>query len=310
MKETNGIIEQHIHGAFGCDFMQCSASELEECAEKLAYECGVDWFFPTLMTDSLEKIKIQTEIIKEVKSKQKQNTAKIAGIHLEGPFINSEKKGIHEKKYIQPLDINIYKQVEDEIIKIITTAPELDKNGKFISYLKKNGVKVSLGHSLGVDLKGINQVTHLYNAMGSFTHRGASSVVAALTNDEIYVELIADSIHVSDDVIKLTIKQKGINKILLISDSLPLAHSEKHEMIFAGQTIYKKDNMLVNKDSTIAGSAMLLCDIVKNVTDKGILKFEDAIKCTSINQANYHKLSCNLKVYWNDDNTIKEVKFN
>ncbi len=308
MKETNGIIEQHIHGAFGCDFMRCSAEKLEECAEKLAYKCGVDWFFPTLMTDSLEKIKKQIEVIKEVQSRQKQNTAKIAGIHLEGPFINPDKSGIHEKKYIQPLDINIYKQIEDELIKIITIAPEFDKNGEFVSYLKRNGVKVSLGHSIGTELKGINQVTHLYNAMGNFTHRGASSVVSALTSDEVYVELIADSIHVSDDVIKITIKQKDLNKILLISDALPLAHSDDDEMIFAGQKIYKKNNMLVNKDSTIAGSAMLLCDIVKNVTDKGILKFEDAIKCTSINQADYHKLSNNLKVYWNDDNTIKEVK--
>ncbi len=310
MRETNGIIEQHIHGAFGCDFMNCSAMELKECAQELAYKCGVDWFFPTLMTDSLEKIKEQTEIIKEVQAEQKQNTAKIAGIHLEGPFINPEKSGIHEKKYIQPLDINIYKQIEDEIIKIVTTAPELDKNGGFISYLKNNGVKVSLGHSLGADLNGINQITHLYNAMGSFTHRGTSSVVSALTNDEIFVELIADSIHVSDDVIKITIKQKGISKIILISDALPLAHSQKSEMIFAGQNIYKKDNMLVNKEGTIAGSAMLLCDIVKNITDKGILKFEDVIKCVSLNQMEYHKLSNNLKVYWSDDNTIKEVKFN
>lgn len=308
MKETQGLIEQHIHGAFGIDFMKCSKDELLNCAQLLAQN-GVGAFFPTVMTDELEIIKERISLIKSSQKSQDKKSAQIAGIHLEGPFINPEKSGIHDKKYILPLDINKYKFMEDDIIKIITLAPELDISGEFVKYLKTRNIKLSLGHSLGHNLSDMNQVTHLYNAMGAFSHRNPSTCVSALCCDNIYVEIIADSLHVCDDVLKITFKQKSPEKILLISDALPLAHSNKESLIFAGQQIYNKNCKLTNKDGIIAGSSMLLCDIIKNITDKSILTFEQAINASSHNQLKYHKLNNNLKVYWNEDNTINKVEF-
>ena len=139
MMITDGLVEQHIHGAFGIDFMTCSADELLECGELLD-ESGVTAFFPTVMTDDINKIKERISVIKEAMAKQSHATARIAGIHLEGPFINPVKSGIHEIKYIQPLKVDLYKEIEDEIIKIITLAPELDTNGSFIEYLKAKNV--------------------------------------------------------------------------------------------------------------------------------------------------------------------------
>lgn len=308
MIETQGLIEQHIHGAFGCDFMNCSEKELLETADLLAQN-GVGYFFPTVMTDDIKKIKDRISLIKSVQTHQKEKTAKIAGIHLEGPFINPEKSGIHEKTYILPLKIDMYKKFEDEIIKIITLAPELDKNREFIKYLQSKDVKISLGHSLGTSLDGINQVTHIYNAMGAFSHRGNSTVVSCLHNDNIFVEVIADSLHVSDEVLDITFRLKQKDKVILISDALPMAHSIEKEGLFAGQKIYNKDGKLVNSDGVIAGSSKLLCDIVKNLADKKILNFSDAIKFASENQLNYHNLKNNLKVYWNDDFTINRTEF-
>jgi N-acetylglucosamine-6-phosphate deacetylase len=193
-------------------------------------------------------------------------------------------------------------------MKIVTIAPELNPSGDFIQYLHSKGIKVSAGHCEAADLSNVNQVTHLYNAMGAFSHRGESTVVRALSDNNIYTEIIADSMHVSDEVLKLTFKIKPLDKILLISDALPLAHSSKHECTFAGQTIYNNDGKLVNKDGVFAGSSSLLCDIIKNLTDKNILKFEDAVKCASSNQQKYHNLNNKLKLYWNEQNKIEKIE--
>lgn len=305
---SDGLVEQHIHGAFGIDFMTCTLDELLQAAQKLA-KCGVTAFFPTIMTDDLLKIKERISIVKNAMNLQNKKTAQIIGIHLEGPFINQEKAGIHQIKYIQPLNIDIFKLIEDDIIKIVTLAPELDNSTEFIKYLQSKNIKISAGHCIASDLSNINQVTHLYNAMGNFNHRTPSCVVSALSNDNIYTEIIADSKHVSDDVLKITFKQKNIDKILLISDALPLAHCNKTELTFSGQTIYNKNGNLVNKNGTFAGSSLLLCDIIKNITDKKLLSMQNAIIAASSNQLLYHNINNNLKVFWNDKSEIENVQF-
>lgn len=306
MKKTTGLVEQHIHGAFGYDFMNCSVDELIEVA-KMLLQFGVTAFFPTIMTDNLDVIKNRINVVKQAMQLQTKEMAKIIGVHLEGPFINPDKAGIHEKKYILPLNVELYKQIEDDIIKIVTIAPELDKTGEFIEYLKSKNVKVSCGHSLAVNLDSVNQVTHLYNAMGTFNHREPSTVLSALSSN-VVTEIIADSMHINDDVLKLTFKQKPIDEIILISDALPLAHSDKKEVEFAGQKIFNDNGKLVNGDGTFAGSSMLLCDIVKNLIDKRIIKFEDAIQCASSNLLNYHNISNTLNVFWNDLNKIEKIE--
>ncbi len=308
MRITRGLVEQHIHGAFGFDFMKCSVDDFLQTAEMLSQN-GVTAFFPTIMTDNIEIIKERINTVKQAQKKQMAKSAQIAGVHLEGPFINGEKAGIHEKKYIQPLEIELFKKIEDDIIKIITIAPELDTTGDFIGYLKSKNIKISAGHTLADDLSKTDQITHLYNAMGNFSHRDTSTVVSALYDDNIYTEIIADSIHVCDEVLSITFKLKNTEKLLLVSDALPLAHSEKEEFTFAGQKIYNKAGKLVNIDGKIAGSSSLLCDIVKNLADKKLLKFEDAIKAASSNQIKYHNINNNLKVYWNNLNKIEKVEF-
>lgn len=305
---SDGLVEQHIHGAFGYDFMNCSVEDILTVSELLS-SCGVTAFFPTIMTDDLNVIRERIQVVKKAIQQQKKESAQIIGVHLEGPFINPDKSGIHEKKYILPLDVELFNQIDDEVIKIVTVASELDMNNNFIDYLKSRNIKISVGHSVATDLSNANQVTHLYNAMGSFSHRGKSTVVSALMNSEIFVEIIADSMHVSDDVLKITFKQKPIEKVLLISDALPLAHSDLKEKVFAGETIYNNNGKLINIDGVFAGSSMLLCDVVKNVVDKKLLEIEDALICASSNQLKYHNISSNLKVYWSSKNTIEKVEF-
>jgi N-acetylglucosamine-6-phosphate deacetylase len=225
---TKLLIEQHIHGAFGVDFNKAEEDEIRFVSEKLL-EHGIGGYFPTLVTDSVENIKRQISVIKEAALSDKG--AKILGIHLEGIFINPAKKGIHNPNHFLPAAIKDYKLFEDDFIKIVTMAPEFDKG--LLPYLRSKGVKVQAGHCVTGDLSNVDGVTHLFNAMTGISHRGESTALSALNNDEIYTELIADGVHLSDEILKLTFKCKPSDKVILISDALPITYSDRRETIFA-----------------------------------------------------------------------------
>lgn len=267
MKKKTLILEQHIHGAFGVDFNTAGVNEILEVAEKL-YNCGVAAFFPTLVTDSVENIKRQISVIKEAAKK----CSMILGIHLEGIFINSEKKGIHNPEHFLPLTVENYKLIEDEFIKIVTLAPELDEG--LISYLHSKGVKVQAGHCVGSDLSNVDGVTHTFNAMSGINHRQGSTALSALINDNIYTEIIADGIHVSDEVLKLLFKSKPTDRIILISDALPITKSDLSEVVFADSKIYYDGVKATSSDGTIAGSTMLVSEMVERLESLGLFKPE------------------------------------
>lgn len=256
MVRTPLLIEQHFHGAYGVDFNTCSADDLMFLADKLL-EHGVGGFFPTLVTDSVENIKRQVEVIKEAAKKSKR----ILGIHLEGIFLNPEKKGIHNPEHFLSLTVENYKLIEDDFIKIVTLAPELDEG--LIDYLKSKGVKVQAGHCVGFG--DVNGVTHTFNAMSGINHRTLSTALSSLIDDNIYNEIIADGVHVSDDCLKLFFKSKPNDKVILISDSLPITYSDKKDAIFADSKIYYDGEKATSADGTIAGSTVLLDKIVKRL---------------------------------------------
>lgn len=250
------ILEQHIHGAFGVDFNNCSEKDLLWVAEKLC-EHNIVAFFPTLVTDSVSNINRQISIIKSAA----QKCHRILGIHLEGIFINPEKKGIHNPEHFMGLTVENYKLIEDDFIKIVTLAPELDEG--LIEYLHSKGIKVQAGHCVGWGQ--VDGVTHTFNAMSGINHRKSSTALSALISDEVYIEIIADGIHVSDDTLKLLFKSKPSDKIILISDALPITNSELREAIFADSKIFYDGKKATSTDGTIAGSTMLLDEIIKRL---------------------------------------------
>ena len=259
------ILEQHIHGAFGINFNTCNAEEVVFVAEKL-YERGIVAFFPTLVTDSVSNINRQVAVIKEAS----KSCHRILGIHLEGIFINPEKKGIHNPEHFMSLTVENYKLIEDDFIKIVTLAPELDEG--LIEYLHSKGVKVQAGHCIGWG--DVDGVTHTYNAMSGINHRKHSTTLYALNNDNVYAEIIADGLHVNDDALKLFLKSKPIDKVLLISDALPIVHSDLKETVFADSKIFYDGSKAMSADGTIAGSTMLLDEIVERVENLGLFKPE------------------------------------
>ena len=259
------LLDQHIHGAFGVNFNTAGVNEILFVAEKL-YERGIGAFFPTLVTDSVENIRRQIAIIKAAANK----SHRILGVHLEGIFINPEKKGIHNPKHFLPLTIDNYRLIEDDFIKIVTLAPELDEG--LVSYLHSKGVKVQAGHCVGWG--NVNGVTHTFNAMSGINHRTTSTSLSALINDDVYAEIIADGIHVSDDALKLFFKTKSTKKVILISDALPITASNLKETVFADSKIFYDGRTAKSPEGTIAGSTMLLDEIVKQLKNIGLYKHE------------------------------------
>lgn len=287
------IIEQHIHGGFGINFNTCDVDGILYFLKNIK-NYGVSLVFPTLHTDGIENLNRQMKVI--YKASKIKSDVKIGGIHLEGPFINPYKAGVHSPEIIKKPNIDDYKKITDGIdkgfVKIVTLAPELDDGYELTDYLSQNGVVVSAGHTLCDSLDKVNQVTHLFNAMGGITHKQKSTAIEALINDEIYTEVIADGNHIVDDVLKLIFRTKPKDKIILISDALPVAHSDNNSAIFMGQKIYKNGTCAKTENGTLAGSAVFVFDIIKRLVQNGLLTIEDAFKMASENIEQNLNIEC------------------
>lgn len=348
--QTKLIIEQHFHGCFGIDFNKASVDDVLYLSKEIL-KYGIGGIFPTLVTDSVENIKKATAVIKEASQKQTSDMAKILGIHLEGIFINPEKKGIHNPKHFLAPTIENYKLVEDDFIKIVTLAPEMinshrpvvgegrdvnvlpEKN--LISYLRSKNIKVQAGHCVGGDLTGCTGVTHLFNAMSGVAHRGETTALSALVDDNIYTEIIGDGIHVSDKALELVFKSKPLDKIILISDSLPCTNYPLHlregkqllasdrdvgagcyEFTFADEKVYYDGIKATSKEGTIAGSTTMIPKIIKRLMNTifrtSTLSTTDREKMLSqlvLNPYSYHNIDLDGSIEWDEDFNIAKVNF-
>jgi len=300
LRKNELLIENHIHGVFDVDFNNCSVEDVLEVSRKLLKR-GIGGFFPTFVTDKVENIRKQTEIIKKAKSMQTFDMAEILGIHVEGIFVNPLKRGIQDEKLFLTPNVENYKLIEDDFIKILTLAPELDEG--LIDYLQNKDVKVQAGHCIGGDLKGIDGVTHLFNAMSGINHRESSTSLSALINDNVYTEVIMDLVHLSKDILELIIKLKPENKILPISDCLPISYSDKTEMDFCNKKVYYDGKKITSKEGTLAGSSLLIDDILKVLYKNGI----DGYKYIK-NLYKYHNLEVKGYIYFNSGNDIVKIE--
>lgn len=298
--KTALLVEQHMHGAFGIDFNKATVEEVIFAAKELLKH-GIGGFFPTLVTDSVENIKRQVQVIKEAAQNNRNDCADILGIHLEGIFINVEKKGIHNYEHFLPLTVENYQQIEDDFIKIVTLAPELDEG--LVDYLNSKNIKVQAGHCVGGNLEDCSGVTHLFNAMKGISHRGSSTALSALIDDRLYTEIIADGVHLSDEIIRLIFKSKPLNRIILISDALPITYSSKKAAVFADEKIYYDGVKATSANGTIAGSTTLLDKIIK------ILGKKDLFSLQLINNVyDYHNISIDGEIEWDDEYNIIKVR--
>ena len=307
---VSGIIEQHIHGGFGVNFNTCKKDDVLYFLEMIK-SFGVTKIYPTIHTDDLSIMNRQIKVIYEA-SKEKSDV-KIMGVHLEGPFINPQKAGVHRPEIIRKPNLDDYKKIiegiNEDFIKIVTLAPELDDGYELTDYLTQNGVSVSAGHTLCENLNKVSQVTHLFNAMSGISHKQNSTATQALINDNIYTEVIADGNHIIDDVLKLIFKTKPKDKIILISDALPIAHSKNNVEIFMGKEIFMSENCAKTKDGTMAGSGLFVFDIIKRLVKCGLCDIETAFKMASKNISEHLKIEHASMLEIDKNFNITSVKY-
>lgn len=268
------LIDTHIHGGFGINFNTCSEADFHTFARKILQR-GIVAFCPTLVGDSPVSLKSRLELIKKAASTQKEDEAKILGAHLEGTFLNPKKSGIQNSDVFLALTVENFKMITGDakdIVKIVTLAPELDKNCELQKYLEENGIRVHAGHTASDELYDVSGTTHHFNAMEPLSHKKSCVALKGLLSNSVYCEIIGDSLHVNDDMLKLFFKIKNKDKVILVSDALPIAHSGLKSIVFCGKNIFEGGK---DKDGTLAGSSMFLDEIAKNLLDKGLLSKSD-----------------------------------
>ncbi|MEL6580999.1 MAG: N-acetylglucosamine-6-phosphate deacetylase [Cyanobacteria bacterium J06621_12] len=232
-----GGVDLQINGGLGLAFPDLEASDLPRLKQigDFLWQQGVEGYLPTIVTTSIEKIQRSLAVIAQYMATQESsktaNTAQILGVHLEGPFLNYEKRGAHPAQYLLPLTIeNIQRALGDysQIVRVITLAPELDSSSKAIAYLRDLDIIVSLGHSQAnaeeartAFTQGASMVTHAFNAMPSLHHRQPGLLGEAIVNSHVYCGLIADGNHVCPTMLEIVLRASNYEQgIFLVSDAL------------------------------------------------------------------------------------------
>ncbi|GAA0318279.1 N-acetylglucosamine-6-phosphate deacetylase [Bacillus carboniphilus] len=290
-----GFIDVHIHGVGGADTMDATDEAYQTMASFLPQE-GTTSFLATTATQSIEAIERALAGVAHYREENEQiGVAEMLGVHLEGPFLNPSKAGAQHPSFIQDPNIELFEKwrgLSDDCIKLVTLAPERENGYAFIEYLAQNGIIASIGHSDATYdevkeaiAKGLSHATHLYNAMRPLHHRDPGVVGAALLHRELTAELIADGIHVHPMMLEHAIQSKGVDRIVLITDSMRAKCLKSGTYDLGGQEVFVEDNKATLGDGTLAGSVLRMKDAVKLISNETSFSLEDAIQFTSVNPA-------------------------
>lgn len=319
-----GFIDVHIHGAGGYDTMDGTILALNSISKAIVKH-GTTSFVPTTMTVSIEDINKSLKVIKTLKEKGAEG-ANILGAHLEGPFVNIEAIGAQNPKYLLKPSIESYKEMvkgcEDAIVSI-TLAPEVEGAKELIEYVSEKGIVCSAGHTRATynemmdSIKwGVSHSTHLFNAMTPFTHR-EPGVVGAVFSSDITTETISDGIHISYPSLKIAYKQKTVNKVFLVTDSMEACCMPDGVYSLGGQEVIVSNKAARLKNGALAGSVLTLDEAVKNVYKNCNLKLYEAVQMATYNPAKHCKVDSHkglIKegydadlILFDDDINIKRV---
>lgn len=290
-----GIIDIHTHGFRGCNAQSIDKMELERLCEEMA-SVGVTSFLPTAgehFEDEFKNLKLLKEMIEKPPV-----GAKMLGIHMEGPFLNPDRRGAFTLSQLLPCDmkhVKEYVEVAGKHLVYMSLAPELDPQGDVISYLREHNIVVAGGHtcaSYETFAKGINYgiraSTHTGNGMQQMDRRDVGAVGCALLSEEVYCEVICDFHHIDPEMLEIMfrIKPNGMRNMIMISDSGHLSGNPPGTYEKYGQVrIIDEHGMIHLEDGTIAGSSHPLLYGIENLECKLGKKMEDIIWMSAKNPA-------------------------
>lgn len=284
-----GFIDLQLNGCGGVQFSDSIANlsidtlqTMQSCNEKY----GCTSFLPTLITSSDPLIKAA---VKTLHQWHDQHHYPVLGLHLEGPWINPDKKGTHDATLIRKPDAALLQFICDnaKVISKVTLAPE-QVEATVIRQLTEAGILVSAGHSAANYQQastgfanGITCATHLYNAMPVVTGREPGLVGAVLDHHQVWCSIIADGYHVHYANIVRASRLKR-NKLILVTDATAPAGTGQTEFHFAGKTIYYRQGRCVDQHNVLSGSALTMIDAVANCVRHMDFPLEEALRMASL----------------------------
>jgi N-acetylglucosamine-6-phosphate deacetylase len=293
-----GFIDTHIHGFSGYGTEDAKTESILSMSSLLA-ENGVTAFNPTLYP---EKPDILLKAVREITAAMgREEGARIMGLHLERPFISPARLGVQKPETVMPVDINFMEKLWEASsghIVNMTVAPELKHMRALALFCIKKGIVLQAGHTnaeYGNMLEGMQtgilHSTHLFNAMRRLDHRNPNAVGAVLIHPEMSCEIIADGFHVHPDLFKLLLRNKSIDKIVLITDSLKPTKQKKGPFFANNEEVYYKNGVFYRKsDDVIAGSGLTMIRGIQNLAAAGF-SLEDAVKTASLNPSQVMRYS-------------------
>jgi N-acetylglucosamine-6-phosphate deacetylase len=293
-------VDIHTHGIGGFDTNTITVEHILRIAH-IQGSHGISKILPAIYPASIEEMRANMTAVKKAMEIQRAKGIKVSsctapqescvfGVHLEGPFLNPSQCGaLNALSFLSP-DINALKKLTEgfeDLIKIITVAPELDGATKLIKAAADMGIIVSMGHSDATCMEaeagfhaGAKGVTHIFNAMRGFHHREPGIAGFGLTNPHIYIEMIADPYHLHKETINLIFRTKNPEKIIIISDSVkdtPETRNAKPEIESQG---------IRDARGTLRGGSMTVVESSRRLVDMG---YEENIitNCISRNPGMY-----------------------
>jgi len=295
---TPGFIEPHIHGCGGIDVMDGTYESLNAVSRILARH-GTTSFLATTVSSPLETLSVALEKLGGLMARSFDG-AQPFGIHLEGPFINADKRGTHKAENVLPPYLSLLSEwigLSNNSLRLVTIAPELPGADALARFAKDAGVAVAMGHSNatfeeashGVDL-GICYAVHTFNAMRAFSHRDPGVVGAVLTDDRVFAEIIADGIHVAPSAVRLFARAKGRERVLLVTDAISAMDMPDGAYVLGTGTVNVVNGVCRDAEGRLAGSTLTQELALRNFARWTGWSVEDAVLGLTLNPARALKL--------------------
>jgi N-acetylglucosamine-6-phosphate deacetylase len=267
------FFDVHFHGAAGHDVMEATPPALEKIGRFIASR-GTAAYLATTVTAPLDAtLKALDGIANEIAKLPEPGRARPLGIHLEGPFLSHEKRGVHPPEHLLPPSTATFDRLVDAAhghVRLITIAPELPGADELIRHAVSRGVRVSLGHSNATAAEtkagiaaGGSSATHTFNAMRALDHREPGILGTVLTSDEIYADLICDGVHTTPEIVRLWWRAKGPERAILITDALAAAGMPDGEYFLGGFAVEVKGERAMAR-GVLAGSVLTLDRALSN----------------------------------------------
>jgi N-acetylglucosamine-6-phosphate deacetylase len=264
-----GFIDTQVNGGGGVLFNDDPSIGTIAAIGSAHRRFGTTGFLPTLISDDLDVIE---NALGAVRDAIRARVPGVLGIHIEGPFLNPQRKGAHDAAKLRALDAAAVKLLSAPTggRTMITLAPEMTTPA-LIRDLTDAGLIVSAGHSNATYSQvksalasGLRGFTHLFNAMSQLGNREPGMVGAALDDAASFCGIIVDGLHVDPVVLRLALRCKSPDRFMLVSDAMPDAGSECTEFMLAGRRVVVRDGKLLDEDGTLAGARLNMAEAVAN----------------------------------------------